>query len=464
MKGIRGRLLVSYIVSITITVIVLESILLFALRQYYYNSVKSLLSNQIIVSADFYNTYFSSSALRKNVQDNADIFWKNTTAEVQIIDKDGNILMDSIGDMSQKIVQDEDVKAALTGNLGSFIKKENDSKVKEMYVAYPLRSGGKVEGAIRFIASLEDVDNVINKLKLVETFIGIIVVLIAGSISIFISNSIVSPLKELNLVARTYAAGRFNDRIKTYRKDEVGELSDTLNFMAEEIQKNEKLKNEFIASVSHELLTPLTSIKGWASTLRTSEAENLEDTLTGLEIIEKESDRLTSLVKELLDFSSFVTGKATLKKDYLDISMVLEYLGKQFAPRAERQGLSFKVQIEGDIKPILGDEDRINQVIINLLDNAFKFTPEGGEVILKSFVDGSNLVLSVIDNGEGIPKEELPKVTEKFFKGKSTLSTNGIGLSVCKEIIELHNGRLCISSVLNEGTRVDIYLPYSDNQ
>ena len=291
---------------------------------------------------------------------------------------------------------------------------------------------------LRFVTSLVEVDKVILRISIILVIIGVGVVLIAGMASIFLSNTIVKPIEEVTNMARRIASGRFNERITKKRDDEIGELSDTLNFMADEIIKNDKLKNEFIGSVSHELRTPLTSIRGWAMTIRTGDLEDKSEILDGLEIIEKESERLTNLVEELLDFSKFVSGKIALKKDYVDIKNTIGYIQKQMAPRALRQNINFKIELEEDLPIILLDENRVKQVLINVIDNAFKFTSEQGSIEIKVTTESDNLLINVKDSGVGIPKEDLPRVTEKFFKGNSSKSSNGIGLSICKEIVDLH--------------------------
>jgi signal transduction histidine kinase len=260
-------------------------------------------------------------------------------------------------------------------------------------------------------------------------------------------------------MAEKIAQGKFNERLSIHRKDEIGTLSMAFNSMTEEILKNDKLKNEFIASVSHELRTPLTSIKGWASTLRTGHLDNKGEIIDGLNIIEKESDRLTLMVEELLDFSRFISGKVSLKKDHIDIRNNLLYLEKQFMPRAKRQNINFEVKIQENISLIFADENRVNQVIINVLDNAFKFTPADGKVEMECSQEEDSIVIKVSDTGMGIPKDELPHVMEKFFKGKSSMSKNGLGLSISKEIMELHGGAINIVSSYGEGTKVTIKFP-----
>ncbi|WP_446898594.1 ATP-binding protein [Clostridium sp. LBM24168] len=461
--GIKRRMIISYLLIIVITVSVLEIFLILSIRRYYYKNMENMVTNQIRVSMDFYNSYLSSSSLKKNIKDNADIFWKNTSAEVQVISTSKKMLMDSIGNYIPGAMNGEDINMALKGDIGVSVEIDNTTGERLLCVSGPLGSFGKVEGILRFVTSLSPVDLIIKKIALMLILIGFIVILMSGLISILISNTITKPLSEVTEMARKMAQGRFKERITKKRNDEIGELSETLNFMADEILKNDKLKNEFIASISHELRTPLTSIKGWAATIRTGYLENKEEIIDGLEIIENESDRLTAMVEELLDFSKFISGKMVLNMEHVDIGKIIKYMEKQMSLRAERQKLKFEVHIQEDIPLILLDENRIKQLLTNLLDNAFKFTPEGGTVELKVKIQGDCLFIIVKDNGIGIPKWDLPRVTEKFFKGKSDKSSNGIGLSICREIVELHNGKLDVNSKYGNGTEIVVSIPCSND-
>jgi len=280
-------------------------------------------------------------------------------------------------------------------------------------------------------------------------------------VSIILANTITEPLKQVILVAEEMARGNFKVKSAQKSKDEIGKLSETLNYLASEILKKDELKNDFISSVSHELRTPLTSIKGWAVTLKQG-YENKEFLQDGLDIIEKESDRLTNMVTELLDFSRFVSGKVTLTKDKVHIADLLEHLRIQLAPRALREEIDFQVRYDGNNPFLYTDGDRLKQVFINLLDNAFKFTASGGQVSLTAVSDDEQYYFYVEDNGCGIPKEELPRVKEKFYKGKSSKSQSGIGLSISDEIIRLMKGKLEISSKVGQGTRITIRLPLKE--
>lgn len=460
-SGIKNRMIGSYFIIIIMTVFVLETFLILSIKRYYYKNMENMVIDQMKVSIDFYNSYLSSSTLEKNIRDNADIFWKNTSAEVQVISTSRKMMMDSIGNYIPGKINGDDIEKALKGDIGTSIEIDTTGE-RLLCVSGILGSPRNPEGVLRFVTSLSSVDLIIRKIALMLIFIGFIVICMSSIISVLISNTIIKPLSEVTDMARKMAKGRFKERVEKKKDDEIGELCDTLNFMADEILKNDKLKNEFMASISHELRTPLTSIKGWAATMRTGSLDDKKEIMDGLNIIEKESDRLTSMVEELLDFSKFISGKMTLKMDYVDIKKTVEYMQKQVSLRAVRQKLKFKVDIEEDIPVMLMDENRIKQLLTNLLDNAFKFTPESGIVKLTVKKESENLLIIVEDNGIGIPDDELPRVTEKFFKGKSEKSSNGIGLSICREIVDLHNGKLDIYSKYGKGTKVRVSIPINN--
>lgn len=463
MKSIKVRLVGNFVLVIIITVVILEFFLINAVKQYYYNNVEEILSSQIKFSSEFYSRYFSSSSLEDSIIDDVDVFWQQTTAQVQILDLSGNILMDSIGVSSQKTIQTSDFKKALQDQTGKWIGYVDYDNENVMAVSYPLKSDGKITGILRFVTSLREVNSAVRKISYILIWTGLLVIFISGMVSIFLADTIIKPLKVVTATAEKMASGQLKARsIKKY-DDEIGKLSDTLNFMADELLKKESLKNEFISSISHELRTPLTSIKGWAVTLSTGDLNDKPIIKDGLEVIEKESDRLTHMVEELLDFSRFVSGKISLNKEQVDIEEVLHHIEKQLSPRAFAQNINFTVEFKNNLPIIWADENRLKQVLINVLDNAFKFTPENGEILVCSRYEHGKLIISVKDNGCGIPPEDLPYVKEKFYKGKNSKSRTGLGLSICSEIVKLHEGSLDIKSQPDSGTEVLIILPVEED-
>lgn len=457
-KSIRTRLMGNFIFIILISVLTFEALLIYFTRFYFYNNVESILTNQIKTVSDFYTQYYSNVPLEVNIIDNADIFWKQTDAEVQIAEQTGEVVLDSEGSIYSQYISNDDFKSAQKGKKGVWTGRKQDSGEHIMAVAYPLRSDTEQVGVLRFVTSLTEIDKIITNISLIFIFIGIFVITVSVIISIILAHSIVLPLKRVTEAAGLMASGNLDVRITKDRNDEIGKLTDTLNYMAKEIQNRENVKNDFVSMVSHELRTPLTSIKGWASTIIDDGFNDREILDDGLNIIVKESDRLTKMVEELLDFSRIVASKDELKRENTDIGTLVEFVKKQMSTRALKEEIVFSVSY-GEMPMVNLDGNKMKQVLINLLANSFKFTQPGGSVSLKAYSDDAYIVFEVEDNGCGISQEELPMVKEKFFKGKSSCSQTGLGLAICDEIIKMHDGSLIIESELNKGTVAEVRLP-----
>lgn len=457
-RSIKSRLIRSFMLIILVTVVFLEILLINGIKTHYYKNVEDILSSQIEFSTTFYARYFANRNLEEILIDDIDLFWQNTSAQVQILNISGEVVMDSLGVPATGALTTSDIKDALEKGKGVWTGSVIYSDEPVMAVSMPLQYSDDTVGIIRFISSLEATNGVIEDISRFLVILGILVVAVSGVISVFIANTIVKPLKEITEVAEKMADGQFKVRSQVKVEDEIGRLSHTLNYMAEEIVRKETLKNDFISSISHELRTPLTSIKGWAVTLKSDGEPDLDLLEDGLEIIETESDRLSHMVEELLDFSRFTSGRIALSKDIVDIKETIKMVVYQMMPRAVNNNINFEVDIDDSIQPIIGDENRIKQVLINLLDNAFKFTGEG-DIFLKAFEDDKFLRIVIKDSGPGIPKEELPYVKDKFYKGKNSKSHSGIGLSICDEIMQLHEGVFNIESEQNEGTIVTLGFP-----
>ena len=462
MKSIKNQLLKGIVIIIFSTVVVLNVLLMVFIRKYYYDNMEAILKSRIEVSMNFYNKYFSSRSLIENIYDNVDAFWNENNAQVEIFDSKGNLLMDSIGIKDNKLISAPDIDRALEGNASRWIGKVDYYDKNIMAVSYPLETDGEIIGIIRFITSLEEIDGIIRNIMLIFSSISIGVVLLGLLLSIILANSIINPIKYLNQVAEKMGDGNLSIRSKINSRNEIGQLSNTLNFMADEISRREQLKNDFISQVSHELRTPLTAIKGWTITINREEADK-ETLELGFRIIEKETDRLSLMVEELLDFSRLINENVSLDLREVSILEFINHIESFMAPRANKEGIDLKFIKKANGSMIV-DSNRLKQVFINLLDNAFKFTGAGGNVLFSVLNDDKKVKFIIEDNGCGISEEDLPRVKEKFFKGKNSNSKNGIGLSICDEIIKLHNGEFNIYSKLGIGTKVEVIIPINKEE
>ncbi len=274
--------------------------------------------------------------------------------------------------------------------------------------------------------------------------------------------SIVKPVDEISKMARRIALGDFKTRLVKQEKSEFSELCSTINYMAQKLYESEQMKNDFISSVSHELRTPLTAIKGWAETIILDDPktkENLEMNKKGMEIIVSESERLCAIVEELLDFSKLQNGRTVLNLEKIDIIAELSEAVYIFVKRAKSENKFLLYSEPETLSPVLGDKNRLKQVFINIIDNALKYTREKGVVNVSAKEVDNFINIEISDNGVGIPKSELPKVKDKFYRGKFSKNGSGIGLALANELVLLHSGRIEIKSEENVGTVVNVYLP-----
>lgn len=466
MKSIRSKLLKNFLIVIILTVVILDILALLCLKGYYYKNTQDTLVNQLEGYINFYQKYFSNNKLIDNIYENMDVFWNTNQEQIEILDPNGKLLMDSYGIRDSYLLTTPDIQKAKEGEVGVWTGDVSSYNDKIMVVSKAIKSKldpNETIGIVRIIFSLKEVHKVIDSFSVLFLFISIIVIVLGIIMSLIIAKDIVSPIKKITDVAREMAKGNLNIRSDVTDNIEIAQLSKTLNYMGCEVEKREKLKNEFISSVSHELRTPLTSIKGWAITLK-YDCSDMDTVALGLDIIEKESDRLTEMVEELLDFSKLINGVISLNIKEHDVKSFIEYIENYMRPRAEREGKEFSITIDKNVGKGYFDENRIKQVLSNIIDNAFKFTEENGKISLNTKVEEEYLVFRVKDNGSGISSKDLPRVKDKFYKGKNSKSRNGIGLSICDEIVTLHRGILEIISKENEGTEIIIKIPLNQGE
>ena len=451
-KSLRTRIMTQFFLVIVLIVIFFEIFLIFTIKNYYYSGVTGIIQSQAKYSAKLYEIHLANSSLSELVLDDIEEFYSEVNAQVQILNNSGKVLLDTVnGNQVGSILSTSDVISAKNGSNGSNVYKNSVSNKNELAVSIPLNNGNEQVGIARFIISMENIDSMIAQRYFVFFLFGFFVIIIGMSISIFMSTKIVNPIEKLTNVALKLADGQLNEKADEVGDYEISKLGSTMNLMSENLVKKEQLKKDFISSVSHELRTPLTVIKGWAFTLQPE---------AGLSIIEKESDRLGNMVTELLDFSELSSGRLIMNKELFDLNELGIFINKQLMPKSSSKHIDMILNYdENKSVMIMADRDRIKQVFINILDNALKFTDEGGVVLTDIKIEDNSAVVEVIDNGCGISEEEISLVTGKFYKGSNSNSHTGLGLSICEEIIKAHNGNLIIRSVLEKGTVVRVELP-----
>ena len=294
------------------------------------------------------------------------------------------------------------------------------------------------------------------------TLAGVMIVLTCFAVIallLWFWRNVTDPIEKLTDFADSIASGSYGSQMENPRTDEIGQLTEAINYISQQTASAEKTRTEFISQVSHELRTPLTAITGWAETIAYDEAVQ-GDSLRGIQIISREAERLTGMVMELLEFTRIQDGRFNLRIELLDISAELEDALFTYGELMRQVGVELDyTPAEAEIPLIPGDPERLKQVFLNLLDNASKHGGDGKKVDVAIQQKGESVWITVRDYGRGIPEAELPHVKEKFYKGSSKNRGTGIGLAVCDEIITRHGGELRVENAEGGGCRVTVVLP-----
>ena len=340
-----------------------------------------------------------------------------------------------------------------------------------MDVAVPIALG---DGGVRFVVYVIDNKQTVQSLN-AEVFAVILEAVLIGfaisvAISLIISKTLLSPIQGMTKAAEAMADGDFSRKITVESGDEIGILAETFNDMAtqietmlEELKKAEKLRREFVANVSHELRTPLTSIRTYAETISDTQGIPQETEEEFLRVIINESDRMTKIVQDLLELSRFDSGTSELSVEEFSIERSLRDVYAAVALEARKRDHEINLELEWKLPKIAGDRARIEQVLMNIISNALKYTPDGGTISMYSGTSGDDVWVRIEDTGMGIPHDDLARVFERFYRVDKARTREsggtGLGLSIAKEIVTKHGGDITVRSTQGVGTSVTVTLP-----
>jgi signal transduction histidine kinase len=458
-SGIKKRWFVNYTMVILVVFIIIEGFFLVGLNNFYHKSAYNILVDRAKVTVDFYKKYYDTDLY--NIEEISQLLINNYTdqeiAEIQILDLDGNILKSSNEFLiDEKSSYPKDVEDGIVEE--KYMMPGTGEKVMSVYV--PLEnSAGTVIGILKYTTALTLIDASINRIFTFSLGILTLLILILSVLSFFFTRTLINPIESIITATEKLAKGNYNTRIDEEFKDEMQTLAISVNQMAEKIQESEKSKNEFISSITHEIRTPLTSIKGWSETIITGDMSDKEEIEVGLGIIIRETERLSSMVEELLEFSKLEAGNLKIFKEKVEIVTMCEDIISLYKGKFNKKNIEGKILNNKDEIYLKVDSNRIRQVIINILENAYKFSDYDSKIIINIHELKESVVIKIRDFGIGISDKNLEKVMNKFFKSDSKYAGSGLGLSISNEIVKLHGGHIEIDSELHEGTEVSIILP-----
>ena len=463
-QGLRRRWLAGSIGPVAAILLLVGALISVGFASNYYNSARSTLRAKASSGADYFNTYvmtgykeyYRSATLYAATFDDRDHI------ELQFLNSSGRVEVTTRGLTAGTYPSTPEVARAVeSGTVQDYVGRDETTGERIIAASSLLKFNGQVVGVMRYVTAIGNLDRQVFLTVLVVCGVMTAVIcLIFLSSSIFINN-VVAPVSAVSETAKRISAGSYGIQIPNKYTDEMGVLVDNINDMSLKISQSEKMESEFISSVSHELRTPLTAINGWGETLLEDESGDVQQLRRGVQIILKESRRLTNMVEELLDFSKMTDGRFTLQVEDTDIQAELEDAVYTYRELFRQDGISLEYGSDKALydEPITGDPERLKQVFCNVLDNAAKHGGSGKRIVVHLTQQEGEYIISIRDFGPGIPEAELPYVKQKFYKGSSRARGSGIGLAVCDEIVRLHGGQFDIANAAGGGAVVTIRLP-----
>lgn len=421
----------------------------------------SILSNRIKLAIDDSNNEFNQLQLNAMMEEVSRLI----EGRVLVVNRRANAIYDSFHDLKNTRVEIYEVDRALKGESMTNIYDLNEYG-KTMYVSVPLIYTDQILGVVFLSMSLEETYLRINNIKNFLITVSILTLFIITVISLLFANLISEPIKQLTEAMQRTAHGKMNEKVSIEGNDEITQLSKAYNFMSTKLSHIEKQRQDFVANVSHELKTPLSSMKLLSESLLTQPSSEVEIYREFLTDIDSEIDRLNKIIESLLAMVDLNEEKLKLDYQITYVNYLVEKVVGTVKPLADKKGIKLFINQWERIQIYL-DAGKVYQALLNIIHNAIKYTDEGGRITINIYREGKYVVIKVMDNGIGIPETSLPYIFERFYRVDSARSRKtggtGLGLSISHQIISLHQGMIEVESQVNEGTTFYIKLPMEAN-
>ncbi|MGN0437342.1 MAG: ATP-binding protein [Lachnospiraceae bacterium] len=424
-----------------------------------------LLSNQAI------SPYLQGKTTLLELQERLNEFEATLQSSIWFYSPEGELIAASYGESGikrslipktiEKLEDDIDLRKGFV-QVGTFYDLFDSQMIS---IGIPIYNEETLVGYMMLHTSQKEIDTLKDDIENIMYMPLFVTLLIVGIVLAYLSGSILRPIGKINSAAREFAKGNFDAKTGVSRNDEIGELSDSLEYMAKELSKLDEYRKNFIANISHDFRSPLTSIKGYLEAMLdgTIPVEKYDKYLN---IVLNESKRLTKLTSGLLELNDFDTYGPILKRTRFDVVDVIRATRNTVEGQCDAKKIDFRINCPASDTMVYADKMKIGQVIYNLVDNAIKFTPKNGNITITVTEKNDKVFISVKDSGPGIEKDKQNRVFERFYKtdssrGKDKQGT-GLGLSIVKEIVKAHGEHINLISTEGAGSEFTFSLPKNE--
>lgn len=448
-NGLFSKLIAAFTIIISLSFVITSAILSLWFQNYYLDQRR----NQIVtqsqyvrnVAIQYFEGNISESRTNDTLEELAGYLSPDIKADMFILDAYGYVYATSNSEYYKLIgkqIVSKDIKDIRNGKMVENTNVYNKVFEKPIHTyEIPITYNGTFEGIIMINTSVSDIKHPLRKVYIIIWISAILAIIAACFVIYYFSQKIIiKPLGEINNVARKIAKGEVDKRVNIQSDDEIGELVESFNFMADSLEKVENNRREFISNVSHEIRSPITSIKGFIGGILDGiipkDRERYYLSLTYDEI-----NRLTRLVNDLLDLSSMEAGHLKLNIVKLNINDMIKNTVIKFETKINEKKLKVDVCFNSDDLYVLGDEDRINQVLTNLVDNAIKYVNDEGKVKITTKEKSNKAYISIYNNGPQINEEDFKHIWDRFYKSdksRTTKMSTGLGLPIVRSILTQH--------------------------
>lgn len=438
-----SKMIITFTTIIAVSYIVMAAFLSVWFKNYYFDQRKDSLDNLGKVISKSAVKYFNNQEeARYKLQKELDYAAASVNSNIILTGSIGDVYAVSSGEYSDLLFKILDIKEMDELRFGSSIEKkkcniEPFDKSSDIYMK-PIFQGNNFKGIILMVTPLELTESPLNRVYTIIWGCAVVAVIISTIVIYYFSQKIiVKPLANMNYVARKISKGEVEKRAEIKYNDEIGELAKSFNIMADSLQRVEINRREFMSNVSHELRSPITSIKGFIGGILDGVIPKDKENYY-LSIAYEEIQRLTRLVNDLLDLSAMESGKFSLNINEVDINEIIKLCVIKFEQKIKEKNLNVDVIFDEEHIYVMGDRDRLIQVVTNILDNSLKYVVDNGQIIITSKIKGKKVYVSIFNNGPIIHDNHITHIWERFYKDDksrtSKLST-GLGLPIVRNIL-----------------------------
>lgn len=429
-------------------------------------AAESLYRESNVIASDYAANYYRQTMTLEDVQSHLSAIAAYLNTDIWVVDTKGTILIDFKTPMPSKTPIDGfditsfGAKYYLTGTFYDTFSED------VLTVFSPITVNYKVKGYVMIHQPLTQLTSFNNGILNISYMTLAIIFLCAFIVLGLFTCTVYIPIRKITQAAKEYATGDFTNQINIHKNDEIGYLAASLNFMATELSTLEDDQRKFIANVSHDFRSPLTSIKGYIEAIMDGTIPyEMQDKY--LNIILFETERLNKLTHSMLELNKYGKKGTMLDISKFDINNTIKMVVQSFEGTCKEKKISFELILTGQMLFVTADMSKIQQVLYNLIDNAIKFSRTDSSITIETTEKNDKVFVSVKDTGIGIPKDSLKKIWERFYKtdlsrGKDKKGT-GLGLAIVKEIISAHNENINVISTEGVGTEFIFTLPLAEN-